>query len=392
MPREKETAPWTAGPVRFRRVRGPDGEGRTYWRGTVDGRTVWSGWAHRLDSEVSAAALEAAKAVAVVPQPGPNGLPGDLMRHLLGAWKADQAERVGLEIAARSYELYSRDVAWLSAGLGRIPIDELTRDHVRDHVRARMSGRLRLPAHPSGRGKRATTAASSQTVHTELTRLEACWTWARKQRYVAHDLEIPWPKVTQTREKYTPTAGEIAAVMRELPSWARAMVLLLHATGARRSEIARLMWEQVDVERATVTLHQKTRSRVVPVGGAALAELRSRRPGAPGDRVLSEVTALTAEGLSEYLARACAAAGVARWTPHALRRYALDVLYESGADVGSVAKLLGQSPTTALKHYRAPRAAQLRRLVEAAGLGALPAGEAIPFPSQPVTAAGEKER
>jgi integrase len=52
------------------------------------------------------------------------------------------------------------------------------------------------------------------------------------------------------------------------------IIRLLALTGARRNEIARLKWEEVDQERSTLRLQDsKTGRKVIPLGAAALSVL-----------------------------------------------------------------------------------------------------------------------
>ncbi|HYD02600.1 MAG TPA: tyrosine-type recombinase/integrase [Phycisphaerales bacterium] len=378
MPRKKANEavqPWTVGAVRVRRVRGPRADGDVYWRATLNGEQLWAGWGRRQDPALS---RELAKLAAEpASEPGPGGLPGPLVRHLLGAWKAhQQARRQAEEISKRSLQIYEQALRWLSRGLGDVRIDALDGTVVRSYLRARLDGHIQLPDRELGKGKGARKSwhASSQTMANELAVLRWVWAWGRLNGHAAADLDIPNVKVKAVREKYTPTRGEIRAVLEQLRPWQVRMVMLLAATGARRSEIANLRWRDVDVPRGEITLHKaKTGPRVVPL------TIDLGPPGAPDDLVLG-VAITTAESISDDLGQACERAGVRRWTPHALRRLALDELYESGADVGVVRALLGQSVTVAISHYRQPRPQSLRRAVERARLGELPAGEVVPFP------------
>lgn len=64
------------------------------------------------------------------------------------------------------------------------------------------------------------------------------------------------------------------------------------------------------------------------------------------------------------------------YTPQGLRRLAVDALYEAAqdaqVDVGTVAAIMGHSPSTELRHYRTPSLKAKRAAVVAAGLGMVP--------------------
>lgn len=73
------------------------------------------------------------------------------------------------------------------------------------------------------------------------------------------------------------------------------------------------------------------------------------------------------------------ALGVRRFTSHGIRRMVLDLYYEAGVDVGTVAAQLGQSPQVALKYYRQATQGQRTRAVALAGLGERGAPNVVPL-------------
>jgi integrase len=79
------------------------------------------------------------------------------------------------------------------------------------------------------------------------------------------------------------------------------------------------------------------------------------------------------ETLSRRLHAAQEAAGTPRWTWHALRRLAVDIMARRGIDIATAAAITGHTPTVMLEHYRRVSAADLRRA--AAELG----GQVLPF-------------
>ncbi len=70
-----------------------------------------------------------------------------------------------------------------------------------------------------------------------------------------------------------------------------------------------------------------------------------------------------------YLKEACEKIGIPRIGTHALRRMVVDEYYRGGADIGTVADQLGQSPETALKYDRRSTRPDRARAVALAGLG-----------------------
>lgn len=378
MSRSSPTAPWAVGPVRVRRVRGPhpDDPDQHYWRAEIrddDGpRQVWTGWGRRLDPELSARILSAATAAAAEIEA--ESAPADpTVRYLLGCWRAEQESRAESgEIRPNSLKIYRAAIRFLAVGLGDLLCDRLDADALRAYVRARTAGSIRPPPSPGTEGRRRARswAASSQSIATELSALHAAWAWGFRRGLVAErDLDLPRVAVRPTRSRYTPTVEEVARVIAALPDdWRRVAARLYAATGARLSEIGELRWRAVDRERQEIRIDGKTGPRVVPIDAGILRVLGT--PGPPDALVLGRSSS-TVASFSTQLRRACAKAGCEPWTTHALRRLACDRLYEAGADVGVVAKFLGQSPQVALRYYRVPRPSVLRGAALRAGL-ALP--------------------
>lgn len=342
MPRASTTAPWSVGRVHLRRVRGPRADGLVYWRAVTRDEEgaevlVWTGWCERGDAAVAEQVLtDARRATEPVTE---------TVRKLLGYWKADREAQVEAgELSAKSLGRYRADLRHLTAGLGEVLVDRLDLEAVRAYVRARRA------------------VAASRTVQLELVTLRAAWNWGRSRGLTPErSLEVPRIVVERTRESYTPTPAEVAATLARTETWVRLAVLLLWSTGVRLGELATLTWDRVDLQAGTIEVRGKTRKRTVPVDSRVLRELKAVN-GAEG-RVLG-VAVATAMSVGRRVHEACDLANVHRWSPQGLRRSMVDRLYEDGADVGTVAKLLGQSPEVALAHYREPRLADLRRAVD----------------------------
>ena len=110
---------------------------------------------------------------------------------------------------------------------------------------------------------------------------------------------------------------------------------------------------------------------------ASLRQWGERDPDAP---VLGVSPKRPRAQLSQrYIKPACQAAKVRRFTPHGLRRAAVDLMATAGVDIGTACAITGHSPRVMLEHYRSATRADRRRAVSAAALGALPEGKVIPF-------------
>lgn len=362
------------GPTRASAVRGPhkDGSGRWYWQGvyfdatTKTRQTVWSGWALRRDVEVTLAGLVATGAdLAAQQQPTEIRTVQDLLECWL--WQVQNVGGRRGPLKASSARIYTYAARHLTEVVGGVRVDRLNRATVEQH-----------------RDTRLAQGAASATVTTEIRALGHAYRWwgDRSPRPLP-----PFPmvrvKAVGVRDRYTPTRGEVLAVIGALDGWARVCAVLLYATGARPAEIRDLRWSEVDLDRGEVTLDGKTGRRTVPLADDPIGVLASWRE-VTGAEDGATVLGLTVSSFNSYfgprrLRAACEAAGVPRFTPYGLRRAAVDSMARAGVDVATAASITGHSPEVMLRHYRTVSGEDRRRAVAVAGLGSLAAPKVVPL-------------
>jgi integrase/recombinase XerD len=346
---------FSVGRVRVAVVRGPK-TGRWYWRATRNrGReTVWTGWATPAEAE---------RAVAATVLDGPADT-AHLTNadELLRAWLAHlEDHRPDLaEASMRSYRLTVRRLQGLGASGWLLSRMQRSLPSIAATMRRRWSPR---------------------TVRTDLERLGAAWTWARREGGVEGPLQLPDVKIPR-QPRRVPTPGEVARVLDQVEiDWRRFGLRLMYATGARIGEVARMTWGQVDLEAGVLILDGKTGPRPFPLRGD-LRELVARW-ASTRDPERPEVLGVTYNsarvGLDRALRQGCKAASVRHFSSHAFRRAAVDQLARSGVDVATAAALLGHSPEVMLEHYRQVTPADLVEAVDRVELGALPAGKVVAF-------------
>jgi len=373
----------TARPERPPGKRNPD---RWYWRceGFGDGNkwVVWCGRATH--GEVQELLLELVR-TGQADAPRKNDAPVPpverTVEKLLKRWLAAQESRVGASAARSTFIAYKGRVNnHLVRLLGTVLVAEVSKETV---VRYR-DGRLRE-------------GGSTQSVHAELICLGAAWTWARERGLLRaspgysppQDLPSAPLEVKAKRDKYTPTPGEVAAVLDQLDpgGWPYMAVRLLHATGCRIGEIGHLRWRDVYLGADPYLRIRETKTkedREVPIPELAEALQRWRPQDAePEDLVLGVTPYTVSKQVGGYwLPRAIAAAKLPRpFTPHGLRRLAVDTMARAGVDVKTAAALTGHSEAVMLKLYRTVTAEDRRAAVKTAGLGRLPRGKVVPFAS-----------
>ncbi|HHO49658.1 MAG TPA: site-specific integrase [Deltaproteobacteria bacterium] len=349
-----EVGPLRARAVRPRGVRGPH-DGRWYWRGEQAREMVWRGWATRDE-----ASMALARILVELPRRRPSQL-SDVrtVRELCEAWHRTTLEgRTDLS----PYTLRSTRQAGqrISAGLGAVRLDRLGGAVLEEWVGARRR-----------RGN------ATLSIQSDLQILGRIWRWGQAVGAAPpYDLALPRIRTRHKRPRYTPTLPEVAAVVRELeasaPLWTSVAVQLATATGARIGEIATLVWERVDLEAGLVELVGKTGPRTVPLR-AELVALLGTLPR--HSAWVLGVAPATCRNIRGHLGAACDRAGVQRFTPHALRRLAVDRLARAGVDVGTAAAVLGHSPAVMLSVYRQVGLDERRAAIDA--LERLPRGEVI---------------
>ena len=255
-------------------------------------------------------------------------------------------------LAPRTVEAYRRDLADLSAWLGRSPADA-SQDELAAYVAS-----LRAA------GRAATTIAR---------RIAAVRSFYRHQTLIgargdnpAAELELPRRRRTLPR---TLSPGEVerlidaatgtgARAMRD-----RALVELLYGAGLRVSEAVGLDRGGVDLEQRLVRcLGKGSKERIVPIGREAVESLR--RYLAHGRPFLdkrhrrelflnAQGGALTRAGAFLILRKLAAAAGLEpeRVHPHLLRHSFATHLLEGGADLRSFQEMLGHADLSTTERY-----------------------------------------
>lgn len=245
---------------------------------------------------------------------------------------------------------------------GRQPAGTFRAKALRD-VRERLAG--------GGRSR----AYVNQLVRT----IQTAWRWLASEELVPADAAVsvgmvralgPGEGGAERGPVLPPAPGAVDATLPHLPPTVAAMVRFQLLTGARPGEVCRMRADEVSRDpgqpvplpgtgRTVAALRcggtvvwvyapgrhktaRRGKSRVVPVGPRAQAEVRDRLGGGlvfPTPRG----TAYRADSYAKAVQRACEAAGVTPWTPNTLRHAAATEVSEH-FDEGTAAAVLGHAP------------------------------------------------
>jgi integrase len=128
----------------------------------------------------------------------------------------------------------------------------------------------------------------------------------------------------------------------------RALVL----TGARREELAKLTWAQVDFRWLKLTIADKVEdSRTIPLP-VYLSSLLESLPRAGPYVFAADSASGRISDVRASLKRAMVEAGIGRLSPHGLRR-TFSILGEAaGAPAGAIAQIMGHKPSATAEGYR----------------------------------------
>jgi integrase len=213
---------------------------------------------------------------------------------------------------------------------------EATQERLDDYAASRAAGRI---------GKKA---ASPSTIRLEMSLLRASWNHAVTRRKIATtDLPVldPLPDPSPPRDRWLKDA-EVKRLFEAAKGRDRIEMFLWLAleTGARRTAILELRWEQVDWETGVIhylpagQAQSKKRRASVPISAALRPVLLRAYEERTTPYVLGRPTPIR-----DALNAVAAAAGVKGVTPHVLRHTAATRMARAGVPLWLIAKVLGNT-------------------------------------------------
>ena len=161
------------------------------------------------------------------------------------------------------------------------------------------------------------------------------------------------PKVPAGRVRYLqPT--ELRAVIERSPEWLRPIVGLAAFTGMRRSEILGLRLLDADLTHNRILLPQTKNGegRIVYLNQSARAAILSLPVDGKGKQTARLFPSITPNQVSVAFRRVCRSLGVEDFRFHDLRHTAASWLRMQGADIHTVALLLGHKDLRMAARYQ----------------------------------------
>lgn len=145
------------------------------------------------------------------------------------------------------------------------------------------------------------------------------------------------------------SSEQLAALAAAMPEDIRLIVELITVTGLRRAEVLGLRWRDFDDGGVTV-VGKGGKARRIPLGVdglAIVAAIRRARPGVPE----AKLWRIHAPQFNQAFRAGADAAGMPDVTPHFLRHAFASGLVRAGADLPTVARLLGHARIETTMRY-----------------------------------------
>lgn len=179
-------------------------------------------------------------------------------------------------------------------------------------------------------------------VNRYIRELKVLWNWHITNTGLVSSNPFKVPKLPETQYiPYIPPKEDIEKVLAVADGWLKDFLLLVLATAARRGEIRKLTWDDIDFEQKLIRLKTKKRYRGgeewdnLPMNHVAENILRRRyqeREGEgiavfpPGRRAKTDSPFRHINAISAILRSLCVKAGVKPFSFHPLRHYVASIL------------------------------------------------------------------
>lgn len=215
-----------------------------------------------------------------------------------------------------------------------------------------------------GRYKDTGRQIKKTTVHRELCIIRAILNWGVRRRILSVSPMAGYEMPRRDDQiVLPPTQDEFAAIIKHAAPHCRRMIIISYYTGLRpgREEAYSLKWEHVDLKAGTITIVSAKKGgiplRVVPINQEFDSHLQEWKKDDIKDKI-NHLIHWHGRPIKTSMKTAWAAAkkraGITRpIRPYSLRHKTVSDMLAGGADVGSVAQIVGhKDPQMTLKVYQ----------------------------------------
>lgn len=200
--------------------------------------------------------------------------------------------------------------------------------------------------------QQVSTGCAANTARKELA---AAWTWGIK--YMGLHRQNPFhgcDKVAaDQRPRHIPTEAEFWSVYEQAQREAQVYLLAALHTAARKGELLRLTWSDIDIEGRKIRLGTRKRKGGgmeydwVPMTTILADAMRAHKAKARSVYVFCDGDGQPFARRGELLVRLCRRAGVKTFGMHAIRHLSASMLAKAGVDIPTIQAILRhKSPTT----------------------------------------------
>ena len=151
-------------------------------------------------------------------------------------------------------------------------------------------------------------------------------------------------------------------ILSKSPDWLKPIILVDINTGLRLSEILRLRWEDIDLDRRTLTVRKSKNGeiRVIPLNSQTGEIFRGLRL----EGINGKVFQFSASFVSHTFRRTCDKVGLTDVTFHSLRHSFASRLAQHDVDVLAIQKLMGHKAISMTQKYSYHTVGSLKPFVE----------------------------
>lgn len=249
----------------------------------------------------------------------------------------------------------------------KIPLERIGRKRISAITTADLAGVL--AAHTASGIKTVTARGRMQVLFTVLR-------WAKKRGHLATLPDFPELPKGHYKPIDIPTQAEVQAMLQVAPPHLRRIIIIAASTGIRvgPSELFKLRWQDVDLARAVIRVQAAAKNpkepvREIPIRSDLLdlfQQWKAEDDMRGGVEYVCHYKGKRIETINVAWGHCLQKAGVRRLAPYSLRHLFATEAIAAGADIGTVAKLLGHaSPTMILMHYQHVLTRQKKAAVEA---------------------------